>query len=227
MTIRLIGSAPRRMILLTAALCALALAQPLVAQQAVVTLDPANTTIDITLGATMHTVHGVFKLKSGQIRFDPSTGAASGAIIVDATSGDTGNSSRDKKMHGEILESAKFPEIVFTPNHVNVHAGAQPSAPTSPQTGTQLQALLAQRSAFQADVAGALRLHSRDHRTTLLISVQPTPADQLQLSTQFAIPYIEWGLKNPSTFVLRVGNTVDIGIHATAQITLGGLAQRN
>jgi YceI-like domain len=227
MTIRLIGSAPRRMMLLAAVLCALAPAQPVAAQQAVVTLDPANTAIDITLGATMHTVHGVFKLKNGQIRFDPSTGAASGAIIVDATSGDTGNSSRDKKMHGEILESAKFPEIVFTSNHVNAHAGAEASAQVSPQTGTQLQVLFARHSAFQVDVAGTLRLHGSDHRTTLLVSVEPMPANQLQLSTRFPIPYIEWGLKNPSTFVLRVGNTVDIDIRATAQIAFGGAAQHN
>jgi polyisoprenoid-binding protein YceI len=227
MTIHLIGSAPRRMMLLAAAFCALALAQRLVAEQAAITLDPANTTIDITLGATMHTVHGVFKLKSGQIRFDPSTGAASGEIIVDATSGDTGNSSRDKKMHGEVLESAKFPEVVFTPNHVNVHAAAQLSARTSSQTGPQVQALLAQHSAFQADVAGTLRLHGIDHPTTLLISVQSAPANQLQLSTQFPIPYIEWGLKNPSTFVLRVGNTVDIDIHAIAAVALGSAAQHN
>jgi polyisoprenoid-binding protein YceI len=227
MTIRLIRSAAKRIALLAAGLCVLASAQPLAAQQAVVTLDSANTTIDITLGATMHTVHGVFKLKNGQIRLDPSTGVASGAIIVDATSGDTGNSSRDKKMHGEILESAKFPEITFIPNHANVHTGAPSSAQTSQQTGTQLQALLAQHSAFQVDVSGTLRLHGGGHPTTLLISVQPTSANQLQLSTQFTIPYIEWGLKNPSSFILRVGDTVDIDIHTTAALALGSIAQHD
>jgi polyisoprenoid-binding protein YceI len=221
MTIRWIRSAARQIVLIAAALSSLALAQTLAAQQVAVTFDPARTAIDITLGATMHSVHGVFKLKSGQIRFDPSTGAASGAIIIDATSGDTGNSSRDKKMHGDILESGKFPEIVFTPNHVGVHAPAQPTSTSSPQTGTQLQALLTQHSAFQADVAGTLRLHGGDHPTTLLVSVQPAPANQLQLSTQFPIPYIEWGLKSPNTFLLHVSNTVDIEVRATAVMALG------
>lgn len=224
MTIRLIRSVARRVTLLSIGLCVLALVRPVAAQEAVISLDPAHTTIDMTLGATMHTVHGVFRLKSGQIRFNPPTGAASGAIVVDATSGDTGNGSRDKKMHGEILESAKFPEIIFTPNHVNLHANAQPSAQTSPQAGTQLQALLAQHGAFQVDVSGLLRLHGSDHPMRLLISVEPTAVNQLQVSTQFPIPYIEWGLKNPSTFVLRVSNTVDIDVRATAQIAFAGAA---
>jgi polyisoprenoid-binding protein YceI len=195
----------------------IAAVQPIAAQETVVTLDPAKTQIDITLGATMHTVHGAFRLKAGEIQFDPSTGVASGAIIVDAASGETGNGSRDKKMHGEILESAKFPDIVFTPNHVDVHAGAQPATATSTQS--QLRELLAQRSAFQADVSGTLRLHGSDHRTTLRIAIRPANAAQVQLSTQFAIPYVEWGLKNPSTFILRVSDSVDIEVQATAAVT--------
>ena len=66
----------------------------------------------------MHTVHGTFKLKSGQIRWDTATGHASGAIVIDATSGNTDNTSRDKNMHTQVLESAKFPEIVFTPTQI-------------------------------------------------------------------------------------------------------------
>ena len=89
------------------------LAPALRAQDVVVNFDPAATQVDFTLGATLSTVHGIFKLKSGQIDFDPATGKAGGAVILDATSGNTDNSSRDKKMHGEILESAKFPEIAF------------------------------------------------------------------------------------------------------------------
>src|SRR5271165_5339273 len=78
----------------------LALAPALRAQDLTIDLDPAATKIDFTLSATMHTVHGTFKLKSGRIHFDPSTGKMSGAIVVDATSAETGNSSRDAKMHG-------------------------------------------------------------------------------------------------------------------------------
>jgi len=35
----------------------------------------------------------------------------------------------------------------------------------------------------------------------------------------FDVPYEEWGLKNPSTLFLRVGNTVQIDVHAAGTIT--------
>ena len=75
------------------------------AQEMTVELDPAKTRIEFTLAATMHTVHGSFVLKHGTIRFDPSTRAASGVVVVDATSGSTDNNGRDRKMHREVLES--------------------------------------------------------------------------------------------------------------------------
>ena len=88
------------------------------AEQIQVTLDPAQTTVEWTLVASLHTVHGTFKMKSGTVSFDLKSGTASGLIIVDATSGDTGNHARDKKMHKEILESQLYPEITFTPERV-------------------------------------------------------------------------------------------------------------
>src|SRR5450759_5728414 len=78
------------------------------AQQITVNLDPAQTKIEWTLGATMHTVHGTFKLKRGSVTFDPRSGAASGEIVVDATSGERDNQSRDKKLHKEVLQSQDY-----------------------------------------------------------------------------------------------------------------------
>jgi hypothetical protein len=34
------------------------------------------------------------------------------------------------------------------------------------------------------------------------------------------IPYVEWGLKNPSTLFLHVGDKVDIEIKTVGRITL-------
>src|SRR5512140_2042495 len=69
------------------------------AQEAVLELDPAQTQVAFKLGDVLHTVHGTFKLKSGTIHFDPATGHASGQVVVDATSGDSGTHGRDHKMH--------------------------------------------------------------------------------------------------------------------------------
>ncbi|MGH9684439.1 MAG: YceI family protein [Candidatus Acidiferrales bacterium] len=170
------------------------------AQDTTLNLDPAQTRIEFTLGATMHTVHGTFKLKSGQIRFNPKTGKASGAVIVDATTGDTDNSSRDKKMHREVLESLKFGEIIFTPDRV--------------------QGAIASTGISQVDVHGNFRLHGQDHPLTMTFAVAPSAGNQLQATTHFAIPYVTWGLKNPSTFILHVSDTVDITIHATGHIAM-------
>lgn len=180
---------------LFAALAALVLAPAGRAQESVVQLDPAQTKIEFTLGSTLHTVHGTFKLKSGAVRFDPATGTISGAIIVDATSGESGNGGRDRRMHREILESGKFPEIIFTPEKVK---------------GT-----LAPQGPSRLEVSGQFRLHGQDHEVTLPMDIQASNG-QLQMATHITIPYVKWGVKNPSTFILRASDKVEIDVHAVA-----------
>ena len=98
----------------------------------------------------LHTVHGTFKLKSGSIVFDPRTGDASGEIVVDAKSGESGNHTRDGKMQKEVLESARFPEIVFFPKHVSGSVPAQGSS--------------------TLQVQGVFRIHGGDHDADALVS---------------------------------------------------------
>ena len=168
------------------------------AQGLAVQLDSAQTKIDFTLGATLHTVHGSFQLKNGAIRFDPSTSAASGAIVIDAASGESGNDGRDRRMHREILESEKFPEIIFTLKRIK---GA-----------------LVADGPSRLEVAGQIRLHGQDHDVALPVDVV-SGGGKLQLTTQIVIPYVQWGLKNPSTFILRVSDKVTIDIRASGTFT--------
>ena len=167
------------------------------AQESVVQLDPAQTKIEFTLGSTLHTVHGTFKLKNGTVRFDPTTGKISGSIVVDATSGESGNEGRDRKMHREILESGKFPEIVFTSG--------------------QAKGAFNAKEASRVEVSGQFRLHGEDHEMTLPIDIQPA-GRQLQMATHITVPYIKWGLKNPSTFILRASDKVEIDIRAVGRV---------
>jgi polyisoprenoid-binding protein YceI len=169
-----------------------------------VQVDPAQTKIDFSLGSTLHTVHGTFALKSSSIRYDPSSGKISGAIVVDATSGESGNSGRDARMHREILESAKYPEIVFTP--AQVKGAVSPSGPSS------------------VEVSGTFRLHGQDHEMKLPVDVV-ADGPKLALSMHFVIPYVQWGLKNPSTFVLRASDKVEIDVHAAGRMEAATAAQ--
>lgn len=149
----------------------------------------------------MHTVHGRFFLKTSSIRFDPSTGKISGDIIVDATSGESGNSGRDGRMHREILESAKFPEINFTPTKMTGEVVAGGSS--------------------KVEISGRFRLHGQDHYVTLPIEVK-SDGKNLQITTHLEIPYVQWGLKNPSNFFLRVADKVSIDIEASGRVQSGG-----
>ena len=158
-------------------------------QEIVLNPDPAHTTVQFKLPATLHTVHGSFKLARGAVRFDPATGKISGEVVVDATSGASGDDSRDRRMHKEILESAKYPEIVFAPDRVD---GA-----VAPQGASQIQ------------VHGMFRIHGAAHEITIPVQVQMNNG-QASAKTNFAIPYVKWGMKNPSTFLLHVSDKVEI-----------------
>lgn len=167
------------------------------AQELTLQLDPAQTTIRFTLGDVLHTVNGSFKLKSGTIHFNLASGAASGLVIVDVTSGDTGSKARDHKMHKEILESARYPEATFTPTKV--------SGPPAFNNGETFE------------VSGTFNLHGADHPVMLTFPIAlngPT----LTTHTHMVIPYVAWGLKNPSTFILRVNEKLDLDIDATGRL---------
>ena len=179
---------------LSVALLAVQLGVPAFAQQAALELDPARTIVRFTLKTSLHTVHGTFQLKNGKVSFDPQTRKVSGLLVVDATSGESGNSGRDSKMHKEILESHKYREITFAPLEVE---GDVP-----PQGDSQLQ------------VKGTFRIHGQDHEIVIPVAIH-SAGSELILDTDFSVPYLSWGLKNPSTFILRASDTVQLSIHAS------------
>jgi polyisoprenoid-binding protein YceI len=181
----------------SAALGSMVLAPASRAQESTFQIDAPHSNVEFTLGSTLHTVHGTFAIRHSAIRFDPSSGTIEGTIVVDATSGKTGNSGRDARMHREILESAKFPDIIFTPDKI--------SGQLAPEGTSELQ------------VSGQLRLHGLDHDVTLPVEVK-TAGKNLEISIHFEIPYVQWGLKNPSNFILHVSNKVAIDIHATGRM---------
>jgi polyisoprenoid-binding protein YceI len=155
----------------------------------VLSLDPTQSKVHWTLGSTLHTVHGTFALKRGMLRLDPATGKASGEIVADAASGESGNDSRDKKMRKEILESPRYSEVVFRPDRVEGKVAA--AGPSSVQ------------------VHGTFLLHGAEHELTVPVQAELTP-DHWKGTGKFNVPYIQWGLKNPSNFLLKADPSVDV-----------------
>ncbi|MGB8771333.1 MAG: YceI family protein [Candidatus Korobacteraceae bacterium] len=167
-------------------------------QKVEVTLDPGQTKIDISVHDVHGGVHGSFKLKSGSVTFNPKTGEAYGAIIVDAQSGDTGNSSRDHKMNKDVLESQRYPDIVFTPKRV---------------IGT-----VDKEGKSNVQVQGVFRIHGADHDLTLTVSVEVS-AGRLAATTSFVVPYESLGMKNPSILFLRVDGKAEVSVSAVGKMT--------
>lgn len=156
-------------------------------------LDPASTEVHFTLKDTIHTVHGTFRMAAGDINFDPITGDAQGRIEVDAGSGASGNDTRDGKMKKDYLEVVKFPVATFEPHKVtgfNASAGIQ-----------------------TISVLGDFTLHGVAHQMTMQFSVAST-GGQTTASSSFKIPYVSWGIKDPSIPFVKVEKEVTIDIAA-------------
>jgi polyisoprenoid-binding protein YceI len=162
-------------------------------------LDVAQSKLHWTCDSTLHTVHGTFNLKRGVVKFDPATGSASGEIAVYATSGDSGNDSRDKKMHDEILESARYPEVIFRP--------------------TKIEGKVAVPGTSEVQLQGKFLLHGSEHDLVVPVHAELT-GDHWKGSAKFSVPYIQWGLKSPNTFLLKAAPVVDV------ELELSGTLQR-
>lgn len=162
------------------------------------TLDPARTQVRFTISDALHTIHGTFVMRSGEVQYDPATGTARGDIAINATSGDSGNHTRDSRMKKSILQVAQFPEVHFLPRHI---------LGTVPQQGT---------GHFQ--VQGLCRLHGSEH-PLILDFAGTVSGTRFSGTTHFAIPYVQWGLKDPSTWLLRVSKQVAIDITTTGTLS--------
>ena len=167
------------------------------AQQTALQLDPAQTSVKFTLHDVVHTVHGTFKLKTGLLEFDPSSGKLSGEVVVDARSGDSGSGMRDRKMHDEVLESEKYPEISFRPDRVEGTVTSEGNSAVK--------------------VHGMFRIHGVDREIDVPAEVQMSPG-HWSATVHFTVPYAKWGMTNPSMLFLRVDNSVQIDFAAAGSI---------
>jgi polyisoprenoid-binding protein YceI len=185
------------MTLAAAALAPAQQATPARVLEVVLTLDPAQSTVHFRVDSSLHTVHGTFALKSGTVHFDPETGKASGEIIVYAPSGESGSNGRDKRMHKEILETAQYPEVIFRPTHIDGKVGL---------TG-----------ASDIKLSGVFSIHGADHDVIAQVHAE-LAGDHWKGTSKFEVPYVKWGIKDPSNFLLRVKPVVEVELEMSGEI---------
>jgi polyisoprenoid-binding protein YceI len=138
------------------------------AQDTLVHLDPTQTKVQFSVGSMLPTVHGSFKLNSGEVRYDPASGKASGALVADAASGASANNGRNKEMRETVLQSRKSSEIAFTLNEVQGKNAAH---------GTS-----------ELEVAGLFRLRGQEHELTMTVAVESRVGKQIQATRILAFP---------------------------------------
>jgi polyisoprenoid-binding protein YceI len=163
----------------------------------VLTLDPVQSQVHWTLNSTLHTVHGTFSLKSGIVHFNPDTGTAGGEIVIYAPSGQSGNASRDKRMHKEILETARYPEVMFRP--------------------TRVEGKVSRSGASDVKLEGTLSIHGADHDVTAQVHAE-LAGERWTGSGTFKVPYVQWGIKDPSNFLLKAEPAVTVEVEMSGQV---------
>jgi hypothetical protein len=170
---------------------AVALAPAVLAQHQTFVVNSDASEVNMTLKTTHELVNGAFHVQSGSIEFDRGTPKMSGSVVVLAGTGKTGNDSRDKKMNKDILKVEQYATVSFEPKS---YSGA--IAPSGDST---------------IQVTGIFTLLGTPHEIAipLLVHLDDTTATA---KSHFVVPYVQWGLKNPSFLVWKADNDVAIDL---------------
>ena len=167
------------------------LAPATLAQHQTFVVNPDASEVKITLKTTHELVIGAFHVQSGSIEFDRGNPKMTGPVIVLAGSGKTGNDSRDKKMNKDILKVELYATVSF-----------------DPQTYT---GDLAVSGDSNLQVTGIFTLLGTPHQITvpILVHLEGTTATA---KAHFVVPYVQWGLKNPSFLMWKADNDVSVDL---------------
>ncbi|MFP5232985.1 MAG: YceI family protein [Acidobacteriota bacterium] len=159
------------------------------AQRQSFNINPSVSVVGFTLASNDDTTKGTFHVEKGSVTFDPASTQLTGLIVVSAASGNSGSATRDKKMLKEVLQASKFADITFAPQS---YTGTM--APTGDST---------------LQVTGVFTLHGTPHTITVPMTIH-IEGSKCLATTSFKVPYVQWGLKDPSWFVFRVAKQVDV-----------------
>jgi len=154
--------------------------------------------VKMKLNTTHEAVNGTFHIQSGSIGFDRGNPKMSGSVAVLAGSGKTGNDSRDKKMNKDILKVDQFATVSFAPKTYN---------------GT-----IAASGDSTIQVSGVFTLLGTPHDLTIPMQIH-MDGSKATAKAQFVVPYVQWGLKNPSFLFWKAENDVAIDLNLAGQVS--------
>ena len=160
----------------------------LIANATAYRIDPATGEAGFDLKATMHTVHGSTGGVTGEVRVEPEAEGVlklSGRIEIDAASLDTNNDKRDATLHGKSLLVASFPKIVFEPERF---------VPKGPPGAD---------GAMSGTLGGRLTIRGVTREQEMTATLTPR-GNRIAASGTFDVAWPEWGVPDPSFFVVRI-----------------------
>jgi hypothetical protein len=168
------------------------------AQHQTFAVNPDASEVKMKLNTTHEVVNGTFHIQSGSIEFDRGAPKMSGSVTVLAGSGKTGNDSRDKKMNKDILKVDQYTTVSFAPKTY---------------TGT-----IAPSGDSTIQVSGVFTLLGNPHDLTVPMQIH-MDGSKATARAQFVIPYVQWGLKNPSFMFWKAENDVAIDLNLVGQVS--------
>jgi len=168
------------------------------AQHQTFAVNPDASEIKMKLNTTHEVVNGTFHVQSGSIEFDRGAPKMSGTVVVAAGSGKTGNDSRDKKMNKDILKVEQYTTVSFAPK---TYQGTIPASGDS-----------------TVQVSGVFTLLGTPHDITIPMQIH-VDGSKATAKSQFMIPYVQWGLKNPSFLIWKAENDVAIDLDLVGHIS--------
>jgi polyisoprenoid-binding protein YceI len=177
---------------------AVTIATSAIAQHQTFVINPDASEVKMTLKTTHELVDGAFHIQSGSIEFDRSDPKMSGSVVVLAGSGKTGNDSRDKKMTKDILKVDQYATVSFAPE---AYTGS--IAPTGDST---------------IQVSGVFTLLGNPHDLTIPMQIH-MDSSKATARAQFVVPYVQWGLKNPSFMFWKAENDVTIELDLVGRVS--------
>lgn len=161
-------------------------------------IDPAASEVHFNLGSFDGPVNGTFRVNSGDFTLDPSSGAMTGTISVDAASGDSGNKKRDKKMTSDQMKAQTYGSVTFAPSKFSGKLNG-----TGDSTG---------------QVDGTFTLIGQPHPLSVPMNVH-MEGGHFTATGEFTVPFVNWGMKDPSFLMIKVEKQVKVQLKLTGTVT--------